>query len=592
MGLIADERSKQAAEKRAIYLSLIEQGLTLQQARQDPRIGVQSQAVRQWRKRDPKWSAELDIAYARAHEEGPIGVTKLTSAQFALRYFDRTRTHFQQEWINRVEHLAPGNILLTLWPPGYGKTTTFVDYATEKLCRIPAWRNTTASESDAISKKIIGQVRQRLEPNGPYPRLVRDWGPFRPQTGQSASTRSFQPWNNSHFNVVQKQAEDEKDHSMLALGWTSSTVSIRTDHLHLDDLQSLKTMARTDQLLQWFRQDALSRPGESGITTIAGTRVDSGDFYEALLEDTELEGILEVIRFPAIRFDAKGEPYPLWPEMHTLEQLDRIRRKIKDEAFDRNYMMAPGQSRTKRTFSDEGREKALMPGKVLHHFTPVMPGETKPPVILALDPALGRGICTLEGWLPTADTLELVYFAETTDLLRNEDIVQMVAQACAALSATHRVIVLVVEVNNFQRALARDDRLLAVKNKYGFLMKEHTTGGNKYDADLGIASLAGDWEAGKILLPYANEPNTRNVVDEILRQLRTWRPNVNPNGRGSASGKSLRQDRVVCMWFAWIWWTEHRHRLNRKQTAWHRTGLPYSPMVGRPKPIVPIGAKF
>jgi hypothetical protein len=343
-------------------------------------------------------------------------------------------------------------------------------------------------------------------------------------------------------------------------------------------------MARTDQLLQWFRQDALSRPGEDGITTIAGTRVDSGDFYEALLEDDELDGILEVTRFPAIRFDDKGEPYPLWPELHTLEQLDRIRRKIKDEAFDRNYMMAPGQSRKNRTFSDEGRAKALLPNKVLHHFPPVAPGETKPPVILTLDPALERGICTLEGWLPTVETLELIYFAETNQLLRNEDIIQMVSQACAALSATHRVMVLVVEANNFQKALARDDRLLAVKAKYGFLMKEHTTSGNKYDEDLGIASLAGDWEVGKILLPYANEPNTRAVIDEILRQLRAWRPHV--------SGKKLRQDRVVCMWFAWIWWTEHRHRLNRKHGAWHRQGLPYAPLMGRPKPIVPIGAKI
>jgi hypothetical protein len=576
-GLTHAATHQRTLDRQALLLSLVGSGLSVKAALSDPRIGVSEEAYRKWRQNYPLFGAELDIIRATRDKTVPKNRRDLTSAQFAFRYFQRERTHFQQEWINRVEALRPGNILLALWPPQYGKTTTFVDYATEKICRNPSWRNTTASESDAISKKVIGQVRQRLEPFGPYPQLVKDWGPFRPQTGQAASARAFQPWNNTHFNVVQKQAEDEKDHSMLAIGWTSSTVSIRTDHLHLDDLQGTKTVGRTDQLLQWFRQDALSRPGEDGITTIAGTRVDSGDFYEALLEDDELDGILEVVRFPAIRFDEKGEPYPLWPELHTLEQLERIRRKIKDDAFDRNYMMAPGQSRTRRTFSEEGRALALQTDRVLHAFRPV---EVKPPVILSLDPALGRGICTLAGMAPTEETLDLVYFDERTDLLRNEDIVQMLSQACATLTPFYRVLVLVVEANNFQKGLARDERLIAVKNKYGFLMKEHVTSSNKYDSDIGVASMAGDWEAGKIRLPYANEPNTRTVIDEVLRQLRTWRPNV--------SGKTLRQDRVMCMWFAWIWWTEHRHRLNRKPTSWHRAGLPYAPMVGRPQPIVPI----
>lgn len=564
---------------------MVRAGLGIETALTDPRIGVSYSAYRQWRKRYPNFAGEIDVARAMMFGKVTSKKEDLTSAQFALRYFLRHRTHFQQMWIDRVESLRPGNILLALWPPEYGKTTTFEDYATEKICRTPDWRNTTASESDSISKRVIGRVRQRLEPFGPFPILVKDWGPFRPTTGQAASSRAFQPWNNAHFNVVQKQVIDERDHTMLAIGWTSSTVSIRTDHLHLDDLQSLRTLGRTEQLLQWFRQDALSRPGETGRTTISMTRVGEGDFPEALLEDDELDGILEVVRFPAIRFDEKGEPYPLWPEKHSLEQLERIRRKIKDDAFDRNYMMAPGQSRTRRTFSEEGRALALQPHKALHRFDPLQPDETKPPVILTLDPALEQGICTIEGFVPTAETLELVYFAEVTGLLRTEEIVQAVAEACAQLSMTHRVLVLVVEANNFQKALARDDRLLAIKAKYGFLMKEHTTSGNKYDVDLGIASMAGDWEAGKILLPYANEPATRTVIDEFLRQLRTWRP--------YARGNKLRQDRVMCMWFAWIWWTEHRHRLERKRTSWHRAGLPYAPLMGAsPKPIIPIGVKI
>jgi len=572
--------------KQDIVLDLLRNGMQIRQAMADPRVGLSASAFRQWCVRNPKFDAEQKVARAEASRKVNKFDESMTSAEFAYRYFGRQRTAFQQQWIDSIEDMRPGNILLTLWPPEYGKTTTFEDYATEQLCRNPEWRNTTVSENDGISKRIVGRVRRRLEVGGPFPRLIKEWGPFRPDNAGRGD--GAPPWNNQFFSVKDKTQGDERDYSMLAIGWTSSIVSIRTDHLHADDLQGLKTLQRTPKLLEIFRQDLLSRPGESGKTTVSGTRVGDDDVYEGLLEDEELDGILEVRRFAAIQFDVDGNPYPLWPEKHSLENLDRIRRKIKDAAFDRNYMMEPGRSKTRFSFDDEGFGRSKMEQYSLNQTGLWVPGTAKPTVVLSLDPGLDPGITCLGGWEMTEDYMRLRYFYETGENVRNEQVIANVQAAARQLSRDFAVRELRVESKNFQRGLARDERLDAVAQSYGFRIAEHDTGLNKYDESIGLASMAGDWKAGYIQLPYADEGDTRKEIDEFYRQFKKWKPD--PKTGLVKKGNKVRYDRLMMTWFAWIWWTENRHRLGKPVTPIRRTSMPYSP--GRMTPIIPIGARI
>lgn len=571
---------RDATARRELLLELVGRGLGIEQALADPRIAVSYSAYRQWRQRWPTWAAKVDVA--RAEHYVRVAPKDMTSAQFALRYFGRVRAPFQQIAIDRMERLRPGNILLMLWPPGFGKTTTFEDYATEKLCRDPEWRSTVASEGIAISKKIVGRVRKRLEPDGPYPNLVADWGPFSPDHARQQTGSSFyQPWNDTYFNVAGKRESDERDYNMLAIGWKGSTVSIRTERAHCDDLQSTKTLTRTTSMLEWFRQDLLSRPGEQGSTSVAGARVGPGDIYEALEEDDELDGIIEVLKFRAIVQNPEtGEDESLWPEKFSLDALDRIRRKIKDEAFDRNYMMAPGQSRTKRTFTDAGWAEAQDRAAYLNRPRDL---EQRPTVVVGLDPGLDPGKTTIMAFACYADRMELIWFAESDQLQRNEEIVLMLRQLCNGIRPWANIATVRIEAMNFQRGLARDERLLELKREIGFTIEEHLTGSNKYDENIGVASMAGDWENGKIRIPYVDDPFTRREADEIWRQLKSWRP--------LARGTKLRQDRVMAMWFAWIWWAEKRHAMDRKPVSWKRAGVPWGTKA-TPSLIIPIGVRL
>ena len=581
-------RTRALREKMALCLKLISGGCSVYEAIADRRIAVSYSAYRKWRERYPSWAAEVDIA-RKADDLKDSDFKDLTSARFALRYFGRERTHFQQRWINEVESCPPGDITLAMWPPEWGKTTTFEDFGTEKVARDAGWRSTVVGANGKRGTAIVSRIRKRLEPDGPCPKLVKEWGPFRPDAGRSKAVQTFhQPWNNTEFSVLNNRSADEREPNMYGAGWNTDILSIRTDHLHIDDLQSVKTLGMTEKMLEWFRQDALSRPGETGITTVNGSRTGDGDFLSALEDDDELTGIIHIVKIKAIVTNLiTGELESAWPEKYSLESLERIRLKIKDEAFDRSYLMAPGVSKTKRTFSDEGKALALNGLRRLNHYEGLKPlgdegSYMKPPIILTLDPAISPGLCVLNGWLMEPDKMRLVYAVESESVYRNEDIFTMIDVACNALDPHFRIVRLIVEAMNFQRGLARDERLQERKRKWGFTMGEHLTGINKYDEDVGLASMAGDWEAGMIELPYANDPATRTHVDEICRQLKAWKPKV--------KGNRLRRDRVMTMWFAWIWWRANRKRVvETKAQSWQRQGVPYG--TTRPDLIIPIGAR-
>ena len=146
---------------------------------------------------------------------------------------------------------------------------------------------------------------------------------------------------------------------MVSLGWRSKIAGTRTDHLHIDDIQSRVSLNLTEQMFEIFRQDWLTRPGENGRTSINGTRVGEGDFYERVMNEIDPD-ILSVIRFPAIVTNDEGEPEPLWPEMFSMDALDRIRRKVGEEAWSRNYMQQPSSS-AEATFDEESIKKCLNP---------------------------------------------------------------------------------------------------------------------------------------------------------------------------------------------------------------------------------------
>jgi len=563
------------ARRRAV-LELVIAGVQLGDAL--AQVKITRNTYLKWRQRYKEFAAQIDVAR--------VGMQALdveydgTHAQFAYRYFGKTFAAHQLMFINEMENTPPGNILMSLWPPEHGKTSTFEDFVCEKYATQPDYRCTIASENQTISKRILGKIKHRMEPGGPTPRYVKDFGPFKPMTGMASDDTYAQPWTSDHFNIVKKRMSDERDYSCQALGFGASIVSTRTDHLHIDDLQSTKSLARTDQMEEWFRQDALSRPGEYGITTIAGTRVGEDDIYARLADDPNLEGILKVIRYPAVRTNiVTGEQEALWPERYNLDQLERMRRKVGEEAWDRNYMQAPASNSKNRTFTDEAIEASLHPMYSLQHH--VTEGAI---VYVTLDPALGGMNCVMALEVTPDDKLIIRKIMERQNLRQNEQIMSDVEHVVKWCNLTGRVTDVVIETMNFQKGLANDERLSDIKNRLGFAIRPHLTGNNKYDENIGIPSMVSSFLRGEIVLPYAEDELTRNEIDELIRQLKAWRP--------GKRGNKLRQDRVMALWFGWILWQNRwkSRGLEMANTgAFTRQGLPYKGVQGGL--VLPVGVR-
>jgi hypothetical protein len=520
-------------------------------------VDVSVSGYSKWRGRYPEFRAEVDFirnGTVRQPGKGYDG----DFPTFRRDYLGTDTPLFQIEMVDAYSRVAPGNILLVLMPPEHGKTTTYEDYATRMLAlHGETWRATVASEKQKMAIKILARIKKRLISNV---ELIRKFGPFRSELG---AERSEQAWAADFFNVWSKRDQDERDYSMVALGFGSAVAGTRTDHLHIDDVQSLKSLPQTEKILDEFRQDWLSRPGEDGITTIAGTRVGETDFYERLEEEIGPD-ILKVIRLPAIVPDTtpgapEGALRPLWHERYTMDQLERQRRKVGEEAWARNYMQSPRPTGV-RTFVDSVIEPSLNKLRKLH-----TPPERGRPSVLALDPALGSFAPVMAAQF-TPEQMTVTHLWEGVGFGRNEQLFDLVTDGlhyCRHHGAD--VSDLIVESNAMQKGLARDDRLNKLTGEYGFTVHEHLTGTQKYDSAIGIPAMARDLRLNRIDLPYAGDETTRYWIDELIRQLKAWRPNV--------KGNVLRMDRVMVMWFLWLRWKDTRGVEKADTSAFDRAGL-------------------
>lgn len=562
----------------------------LEQIKIDPAIDVACAALgvgrttyQKWRQDWPEWAARIDVAKG-THPSKTARKWTGGFAEFRLRFFGMRTTWFQQLAVRAYEETPLGNITLILWPPEHGKTTLFEDFASYKLAVDPTFRFCVGSEKLGMSRKVLGRVKKRMEPDSPFKEYLKKWGPFFPQSGEPGATR--QPWGADYFNVWKKGSHDERDYNMVALGMTSAIAGTRTDHLHVDDPQSLKSyqanpIDSSTKLLEIFRQDWLTRPGEHGRTTINGTRVGGSDFYEMVMEVFPPE-ILRVIKFPAITYYEERDAYaPLWEydetdrSGYTPEMLDRLKIKVGADAWARNYMQNPLDAGD-ATFSDDVIAQAMNPLRSIKDGP-----DAHAPVIIMVDPGFGTNVVTAA---QIGMKMRLLKIQEDLRFTRTEQIIGRIEDQILWIEGFRNgahVTDVVIEEMAFQKGMLTDRQLLSLQQRWGFAIRGHLTNANKYDENIGVASMARDMRMGNIEIPYADDEITQPMMDQIVRQLKAWRPRKR--------GTELRQDQVMALWFGWILWRERRGTEETTDSSFSFKGMPWSPT--RSGLLTPMGAR-
>lgn len=554
--------SIQAAKLRLRLLELVEAGESLLDARTT--LSISEGQYEKWRKRFPEFRTLVDDARRRL-VRFEAATWEGDTASFVRHYFHMEPADFQLDWYDAVEHLRLGDILMALWPPGTGKTTSFENLCNKVLAVKPETRFTVGARAAKLSRKVLNRIRNRMEPDGPSPAYVKDWGPFVPQFGMGRKPN--QPWGDEYFNVYKKSVHDERDYSVQAIGRDSSVLSTRCDHLHIDDIQDVKTLGLTDQIIDIIRQDWLSRPGEEGITTIAGNPIADRDVLSELEDDADLVGILHVKKYPMIVTDQiTGEQRPLLPHKHTMENIERIAARAGPARWARNYMMDRTGGGVDRVFDEEAIEasKDNQMSLTAHH------APTGAPIYVTLDPALGGWNCVMAMEVTADKKLVIREIREVNGLRSNEQIMEQLGMTIMRQRGFGcHVTDVVIEEMNFQKGLLHDERLQKLKTEYGFALRGHLTGWNKYDEDVGLPSMATNLRAGDLVLPYADDPTTRREVDELIRQMRRWKQGLR--------GNKVRMDRLMALWFGWILWQNRYKRPSEHQEAekWKRAALPF-----------------
>lgn len=567
------------------------------------KVGIPVRTYQYWRYSDKHFLAkveaakcEREIAYG-GQVRRKMGDKTFDFAQERLHFFGNDSPWFHLEVVRAMETLGPGNILMVLFPPSHGKTTLYEDWATLRLAHDPSLRNHIGSETITLSMKILSRIQDRLANPLAKPKLTEltvKYGPFAPP--RDDQRRRGQPWTKKYFDVWRKGEFDERDYSLAALGFGSQIIGSRSDHLHVDDVQSMKTLGQTESMVEEFVQDWLSRPGRSGITTIVGNRIDEGDFYEALIERLD-DDILQVIRYPAI-VERGGDAEPLWVKTcpdpcprhdkgkcpgFTMEELDKEHRKHGDSIWERNWMQRP-RAKLFSTFDERTVEGAFNP---MRRLGDIVAGKAH---VIGLDPAIG-GRKTTTGGRNAMVTCQFdetgltpVLIREDRTLRNNQEILAVLEdQICTVRAGGGFVSDVVIEENAFQKGLCNDLQLEGLRQQYGFAVRPHTTGSNKYDENIGVPSMVHTFLRKQVHLPWADDDFTRLWVGELRAQFLAWKPLI--------KGTHLRQDLLMAFWYVWTLWRHRRGTVMSEGVQSWKTErrLPFAPTnaLVLPRGVVP-----
>ena len=540
-----DQRVQKALIRRGQLVTLISKGLTIEAACKE--MGLSRQTYYQYRSDFPLFRAQVDMAKAQWYTEQQGKTTEEVSwkgfTQFRKKFFNFD-TYYHQAMISQaIEETGEMEVVLVLVPPEHGKTTLMEDKICEILATDPDHRICYISEARGHARKVGSRVRRRMTDTNEFGLYTARYGPFY-EKGQE---KNGKPWTADFFTVF-KAGHDERDYSFEARGYQSHIQGSRVDTLFIDDVQSLKSLGRTDDLLQKFQQEWITRVGKAGRTIIVGTRVGVGDIYDKLMER---ELVTRLIELPAL--DEDGES--LCPEMWPTDALNKRRKQVGEDIWHRTYQQNPiaaGAVTFDTATLTAAKDVSLIIGR--------NPGVA---TVMSLDPGLGGGnVLTVCQYTP--EKMWLVDQVADYGFGRTEQILARVRE----FANMYRPQDFVIEMMAFQQALGKDDRMLQMADQYGFRIYPHVTQDNKFDSTFGVASMASSMRCGEMTIPWGNE-DAQERFEPLIRELMQWRPNVR--------GVKLVQDRVMSLWFAYLFWYKQREYLQSETIKIKLRSMPWQP---------------
>ena len=435
-------------------------------------------------------------------------------------------------------------LLLVNVPPRHAKTTIMSEW-------FPIWlitrdRNVqvivVGKTSDGSVKKIARKIADTLEYN---PQLFTTFGRYRPLSADRKWSR-----NVGELEVEGRDLELRSgDLTLQVRGSGQHILGLEADWLILDDVTTdvvAKSEVKRRDEADYVFGSALTRLSPQGRAFCIGQRVHELDLYGVLERMRDEDGTLvwHTEKNPAI-IDEEAQTV-LWPEVWPYKELVRTRKRIGRIYFSCMYQQTPevAGAFVERDWIFGGgpsehpgsldRDRVLGQGWKQdpddYSFVPI----TR---VIAADPSPTQFAGIVVGdvvWQHRGTEFNFCIIDVARPFGNSQ---RAFLETIEDMTVRYHPQTLVIESSaSFNVESFRDDVLW---NRLQLLYPQgviaHKTNVNKRDALMGVWSLATDFEAGRIRLPYGDQ-DSRDASSHLIREALSY-----PNG--------ATDDVLMALWF-------------------------------------------
>jgi len=383
-----------------------------------------------------------------------------------------------------------------------------------EIGRDPTTSGAIISDSARQAQRFLAVISQTIATNKRYQAVF-------PHVRPEERKGHAQQWG-SEAIIVERDAPDLKDPTVQALGVEGAILGARLKWAVLDDVLNFSNTLTPDareKTLSWYQSTLTGRMLEDSWVLWIQTPWDKDDAPHRLANERG---------YASFSFDAEEN---LWPARWTKERLEERRKELGEFEYLRQLRCQVAED-ARRVFQREwlGRARAIAQSeglRLLRAFPPSGSGALRhgERVGLGVDLAVQKG---RENDLSAIVAEAFDVSSKTRRILWVEagqwEFGEIIARV-RDLGASLRAEVAVVEDNAAQAYVVQH-----LRDMGGLYVVGHTTGTQKWSPDIGVQSMAVDFEAGRWRLPEGDE------VDALIREAADFRP-------GQHTG-----DRLMALW--------------------------------------------
>lgn len=460
-------------------------------------------------------------------------------------FFNEFSGHILQphsrEWVDLF--VTDVNLMLNV-PPRHAKSMIFAIW-------VPIWlysRNREeeiilVSKTKELARDWAVEIAYQLEWNQP---LISAFGRFAPET------KGDIPWRPAQGELMVAGRATSARSGQLSLRSRGSgqhilgreaTVAIIDD---IADAKVSQSEVQRDEQLRWLREDVFSRvmpeneETASGRVVIIGQRVHYDDIYGELESQVHERGphkgepLWTIVKKPAVlRWPDEDPENPeaevYWPDARPFDWLmTQYERLGGHAAFECMFQQEP-RPEGSIVFRDEWLERAHDPRRA--GFEGLRTPWKSRARVLSIDPSPTKWNALVVADVPYD---RQTFRCAVIEVRRWRGGLRTIVEEIGRCIREYKPDYFIFEQAAAQRWLFEDPIFEGLKPLVRTI--PHNTGSNKGDPDMGVESLAGDFEFATISLPYGDEAG-RQMSGLLEAEARVW-----PSVRATS-------DVLMALWF-------------------------------------------